>query len=156
MQVQKIDISLDHISRRFRWKSDLKPSISASSARKPVISHGNYLCGKINLPKNLPLSQYKLELCLVPSSNSDGNIYKTHPYLLHLTHPETYCSVNDITKESWKIVFDIDFQHRLILKTHEDHSLILNFNPQSPVVTLGKFFSGIIFKKINWILFVQL
>ena len=131
----KIDICLDQVSRRFRWKSEVK---SNNNNGNKISSHGNYLSGRIQLPRNLLGSRYKFELCLVPSLNSDQNIFKAHPYLLHLTHPETFFPLTDISKDGWKLTFDLDVQNGVISKYHNGSTLRLPFEKNSSVITLGK------------------
>ena len=95
---QKIDIWLEKQSYRFRWKSEVKSNETTSDK---IFSHGDYLRGRIKLPSNLNYSRYKLELCLVSSPDSDQNIFLVHPYLLHLTQPDTFLPLSDVNKESW-------------------------------------------------------
>ena len=132
---QKIDIWLEKQSYRFRWKSEVK---SNETAGDKVSSHGDYLRGRIKLPTNLNYSRYKLELCLVSSPDSDQNIFVAHPYLLHLTQPDTFLPLSDVNKESWKLTFDIDVQSGVIFQNHNGSTLKLPFNQDTPYITLGK------------------
>ena len=132
---QKIDIWLEKQSYRFRWKSEVK---SNETTGDKVSSHGDYLRGRIKLPPNLNYSRYKLELCLVSSPDSDQNIFVVHPYLLHLTQPDTFLPLSDVNKESWKLTFDIDVQSGVIFKHHNGSTLKLPFNQDAPYITLGK------------------
>ena len=131
----KIDIWLEKQSYRFRWKSEVK---SNETTGDKVSSHGDYLRGRIKLPSNLNYSRYKLELCLVSSPDSDQNIFLVHPYLLHLTQPDTFLPLSDVNKESWKLTFDIDVQSGVIFQHHNGSTLKLPFNQDAPYITLGK------------------
>ena len=131
---QKIDIWLEKQSYRFRWKSEVKSHENGDK----VSSHGDYLRGRIKLPPNLNYSRYKLELCLVSSPDSDQNIFLVHPYLLHLTQPDTFLPLSDVNKESWKLTFDIDVQSGVIFQNHKGSTLKLPFNQDAPYITLGK------------------
>ena len=75
---------------------------------------------------------------LIPSIQSDANIFKAHPYILHLTHPESYHPLSNVNKESWKLTFDIDAQNGVILKNHNGSTLSLPFDKNSPFIVLGK------------------
>ena len=130
---QKTDIFLEKQYYRFRWKCEVKSNNTDKTA-----SHGDYLRGKITLPSNIGFARYKLELSLVPSIQSDENIFKAHPYLLHLTHPESYLPLSDVNKESWKLSFDIDVQNGVITKNHNGSTLKLPFDKNLPFITLGK------------------
>ena len=130
---QNTEICLEKQYYRFRWKSEVKSNIKDKTS-----SHGDYLRGTINLPSNLGFARYKLELSLIPSIQSDANIFKAHPYILHLTHPESYHPLSNVNKESWKLTFDIDAQNGVILKHHNGSTLSLPFDKKSPFIVLGK------------------
>ena len=136
--MQALDVTLFEIHRRFRWKSEMKSNSCFSTDRKPI-SHGNYLSGKIELPpSNLVIgSRYKLELCLVPSQYSEPGIYKAHPYLLHLTHPENFSSLSEINKESWKLKFDVEISDGQCIKVY--HQNILLYKKYGSAISLGNF-----------------
>ena len=131
---QNIEICLEKQYYRFRWKSEVKTNITDKTS-----AHGDYLKGTIKLPSNLGFARYKLELSLIPSSQSDANIFKAHPYILHLTHPESYHPLSNVNKESWKLTFDIDAQNGVILKNHNGSTLSLSFDKHSPFIALGRF-----------------
>ena len=88
------EIFLEKQYYRFRWKSEVKSNITDKTS-----SHGDYLRGKIKLPSNLSFARFKLELSLVPSIQSDTNIFKAHPYILHLTHPESYHPLSNVNQK---------------------------------------------------------
>ena len=129
----QIDVCLEKQYHRFRWKSEVKSNIGDK-----ISSHGNYLTGSIKLPSNLNFPSYKLELSLVPSLQSDQNVFFTNPYLLHLTHPDTYHPLNDINKESWKLIFDIDVKNGELLRHHNGLTHRFPIDPMSPYIKLGK------------------
>ena len=130
---QNTEICLEKQYYRFRWKSEVKTNITDKTS-----AHGDYLKGTIKLPSNLGFARYKLELSLIPSVQSDANIFKAHPYILHLTHPESYHPLSNVNKESWKLTFDIDAQNGVILKNHNGSTLSLPFDKNSPFIVLGK------------------
>ena len=131
---QNIEICLEKQYYRFRWKSEVKTNITDKTS-----AHGDYLKGTIKLPSNLGFARYKLELSLISSVQSDANIFKAHPYLLHLTHPESYHPLSNVNKESWKLTFDIDAQNGVILRNHNGSTLSLSFDKNSPFIALGRF-----------------
>ena len=143
---QNIEICLEKQYYRFRWKSEVKTNITDKTS-----AHGDYLKGTIKLPSNLGFARYKLELSLIPSSQSDANIFKAHPYILHLTHPESYHPLSNVNKESWKLTFDIDAQIGVILKNHNGSTLSLPFDKNSPFIALGRFNLNSSFLKITGI-----
>ena len=101
-----IKIQLDPLSRRFRWASELKNS------------HGNFLNGTIQIPSVLISEKhYRLELCLVPSSQVYSDDWFIHPNLLHLTKPVTFETVGSITKDSWRQLFTLDFYNGTIISS---------------------------------------
>ena len=135
MQREQISINLEPLTRRFRYESDMtKPKTGAglSGCNKKHPAHGNYLSGEIQLPPNLITDhQYRLELSLIPSKNSDTDKYWAHPCLLHLTDPNTYQPLNRITRESWRLTFQLD--PSLDLMSFGTHS----FNISNGSIPLG-------------------
>ena len=118
--------------------NSIKKSWKDSTTGDKISSHGDYLRGRIKLPPNLNYSRYKLELGLVSSPDSDQTIFLVHPYLLHLTQPDTFLPMTDVNKESWKLTFDLDVQSGVIFQNHNGSTLKLPFNQDAPYITLGK------------------
>ena len=124
--ISPIRIEIEENLRRFRMKSEIKNvSHHVLDRKRSQVSHGNYITGKIILPENLPPAIYKLQLCLIPSLDSDPAIFKAHPNVLHLTNIHSYDSMHDICKESWRLVLDLDwFNKRLCLKSSVNNQLL--------------------------------